>query len=238
MAENPKLITIDPNGDMLIILKDPDTAQLKWRDESGSVDNRIAQAEAEAEAEVGAEAAKETTETEAAQDEQEPSAIHYLVSSRQLRIVSPYFENMFKRNYDETVPDSRDSLYHVQAQQWNPEAFTVMLNIAHLQLSAIPKRISLKLFAGLFVVADYYRMEDTLRLFTAEWLRQLKQQPEPTDYTEESMLWMFLGAKLTDVDMFGSMASIAMMQGCHPIQFLNLPFPSGVQSERRDPPNS
>ena len=230
MDEEPKLITIDPNGDMLIILKDPDTAQLKWRDESECVDDRTAQAKAEAGAE--AEAAKATTESGTAQIEQEPTAIHYLVSSRQLRIVSPYFKNMFKRDYDETVPDSEDNLYHVQAQQWNPEAFTVMLNIAHLQLSAVPQKVSTGLFAGIFVVADYYQLEDVLRLFTAEWQRQLKAQPMPKKYGEESMLRMFLGVKLRDLNMFDRMASVAMRKACYPIQFLDLPFTTGIQGKR------
>jgi hypothetical protein len=64
-----------------------------------------------------------------------------------MRIVSPYFENMFKFSYGETVPVFEDDLYHVQAQRWNPEAFAVVLNVAHIQLQAIPKKVSLASFA-------------------------------------------------------------------------------------------
>ncbi|KAI4612463.1 hypothetical protein J4E80_007197 [Alternaria sp. BMP 0032] len=221
MGETPKLVTIDPNGDMLIKLKYRNTAQSKWKNESESVDNWIAQAEA----------AKAVIENETALPEQKPTEVHYLVSSRQLRIVSPYFEKMFKRNYDETVPNSEDGLYHVRAQQWNPDALAIMLNIAHLQFAAIPKEISVELFVALFLVADYYQMEDALRLFTKEWQGQLQEQTMPEHYGEESMLWMFLGVKLKDWMIFESMASMAMRQACCPIQFLDLPFPRGEKGE-------
>ena len=42
MGEKPKLVTIDPNGDMLIKLKYRSTAQSKWRNESESVEDWIA----------------------------------------------------------------------------------------------------------------------------------------------------------------------------------------------------
>jgi len=222
MGENPNLVTIDPNGDMLIKLKYRSTAQSKWKNESESVEDWIAQAEA----------AKAVIENETARPEQKPAEVHYLVSSRQLRIVSPYFEKMFKRNYDETVPNSEDGLYHVRAQQWNPHALAIMLNIAHLQFAAIPKELSVRLFVALFLVADYYQMEDALRLFTKEWQEQLQEQPMPTLYSEESMLWMFLGVKLKEGEIFESMASLAMREACHPIQFLDLPFPRGEKGER------
>ncbi|KAI4959979.1 hypothetical protein J4E86_001597 [Alternaria arbusti] len=221
MDKKPKLVTIDPNGDMLIKLKYRSTAQSKWRNESESVDNWIAQAEA----------AKAVIENETALPEQKPTEVHYFVSSRQLRIVSPYFEKMFKRNYDETVPNSEDGLYHVRAQQWNPHALAIMLNIAHLQSAAIPKEISVRLFVALFLVADYYQMEDALRLFTKEWQDQLQEQPMPEHYGEESMLWMFLGVKLKDWEIFHTMACLAMREACYPIQFLDLPFPRGEKGE-------
>jgi len=221
MGEIPKLVTINPNGDMLIKLKYRSTAQSKWRNESESVEDWIAQAEA----------AKAVIENETAKAEQKPTEVHYLVSSRQLRIVSPYFEKMFKRNYDEIVPNSEDGLYHVRAQQWNPDALAIMLNIAHLQFAAIPKEMSVRLFVALFLVADYYQMEDALRLFTKEWQEELQEQPMPTLYSEESMLWMFLGVKLKEWEIFESTASLAMRQACHPIQFLDLPFPRGEKGE-------
>ncbi|KAI4641163.1 hypothetical protein J4E93_008041 [Alternaria ventricosa] len=220
MGEKPKLVTIDPNGDMLIKLKYRSTLQSKWKNESESLGDWIAQAEA----------AKASIENETAQSKQiptQPTKVHYLVSSRQLRIVSPYFEKMFKRNYDETVPNTEDGLYHVRAQQWNPHALAIMLNIAHLQFVALPKKISVRLFVALFLVADYYQMEDALRLFTKEWQDQLQEQLMPTVYCEELMLWMFLGVKLKEWEVFESMASMAMREACCPIQFLDLPFPRG-----------
>ncbi|CAN9266257.1 unnamed protein product [Alternaria alternata] len=221
MTEESELITIDPNGDMLIILKDPNTALLEWREDKELFEETIAQA--------AAEATETANNSEVAPLERELPKTRYLVSSRQMRIVSPYFENMFKFNYGETVPVFEDDLYHVQAQGWNPEAFAVVLNVAHIQLQAIPKKVSLASFAWLYVIADYYQMEGVLGLFTLGWLKQLKQQPMPRAYSRELVLWMFLSMKLQDMKTFDNMALIATRNSCYPIQFLDLPFSLGAQ---------
>ena len=129
MTEESELVTIDPNGDMLIILKDPNTALLEWKEDKDLLEETIAQA--------AAEATETVNNSEVAPLERELPKTRYLVSSRQMRIVSPYFENMFKFNYGETVSVFEDDLYHVQAQGWNPEAFAVVLNVAHVQLQAL-----------------------------------------------------------------------------------------------------
>ncbi|CAN9252187.1 unnamed protein product [Alternaria alternata] len=223
MTEESELITIDPNGDMLIILKDPNTALLEWREDKELFEETIAQA--------AAEATETANNSEVAPLERELPKTRYLVSSRQMRIVSPYFENMFKFNYGETVPVFEDDLYHVQAQGWNPEAFAVVLNVAHIQLQAIPKKVSLASFAWLYVIADYYQMEGVLGLFTLGWLKQLKQQPMPRAYSRELVLWMFLSMKLQDMKTFDNMALIATRNSCYPIQFLDLPFSLGAQAK-------
>ncbi|KAB2108845.1 hypothetical protein AG0111_0g3436 [Alternaria gaisen] len=48
MTEESELVTIDPNGDMLIILKDPNTALLEWKEDKDLLEETIAQAAAEA----------------------------------------------------------------------------------------------------------------------------------------------------------------------------------------------
>ncbi|KAH8625722.1 hypothetical protein IG631_19601 [Alternaria alternata] len=221
MTEESEIATIDPNGDMLIILKDPNTALLEWKEDKDLLEKTIAQA--------AAEATEAANSSEAAPLERELPQTRCLVSPRQMRIVSPYFENMFKFNYGETVSVFEDDLYHVQAQGWNPEAFAVVLNVAHVQLQAIPRKVSLASFAWFYVIADYYQMEGVLGLFTTEWFDQLKQQPMPITYSKELVLWMFLSVKLQDMETFNHMALIATRKACYPIQFLDLPFPPGAQ---------
>lgn len=223
MTEEPELVTIDPNGDMLIILKDPDTALLEWKEDDGLLKETVVQA--------ATEATETANDSEVVPLQQELSTTRYLVSSRQLRIVSPYFENMFKGNYGETIPVSEVGLPHIQAQGWNPEAFAVMLNIARVRLQAIPKTVSLASLAWLFVIADYYQMEEVLRLFTTGWLSELKLQRMPRIYSKELVLWMFLSIKRQDTEIFSNMASITARHTCYPIQFLDLPFPPGVQGK-------
>ncbi|CAN9252145.1 unnamed protein product [Alternaria alternata] len=226
MTEESELITIDPNGDMLIILKDPNTALLEWKEDKELLKEMIAQA--------AAEATETANNSEVAPLERELPKTRYLVSSRQMRIVSPYSQNMFKFSYGETVPVFEDDLHHVQAQGWNPEAFAVVLNVAHIQLQAIPKKVSLASFAWLYVIADCYQIEGVLGLFTLGWLKQLKQQPMPRAYSKELVLWMFLSMKLQDMKTFDNMALIATRNSCYPIQFLDLPFSLGAQVYKLD----
>lgn len=85
-------------------------------------------------------AANNSTNTEADDDiteEEEPDEFHILVSSRKLRIVSPYFDNIFKRDYSETVSDT-DGKFHVAADGWTPEVLALAMNMVHLQFKEMP----------------------------------------------------------------------------------------------------
>jgi hypothetical protein len=155
--------------------------------------------------------------------------VQFLVSSRQLRIVSPYFDNMFKQEYTETVPDPEDDLYHIQAEGSSDKALAVVLSTVHVQMKNIPRTIFPALFANIFLIADYYQTEKVLALYTTRWKYELKKTPHVSSYFEKAVLLMFLGMKLKDRDLFMSMASMVAKHSWGPIQFLDLPFPSGVQ---------
>jgi hypothetical protein len=82
MAESAKVIEIDPNGDTLIILKDPNTALLEWKTrEETSKDTERQEAREQDEGRAEDAESREDVSLE----------VWFLVSSRQLRIVSPYF---------------------------------------------------------------------------------------------------------------------------------------------------
>jgi len=158
----------------------------------------------------------------------EASEVRFLVSSRQLRIVSPYFDNMFKRDYSETVPCLKDGLYHVQAQRWSTEAFGVILSISHQQVKAIPKKVMPALLAHILMVADYYQMGDVLAMYEEKWWLYItepsKLSPIPRTYGEKWVYWMFLVSRRKDWKLFKDAATIFIKSSRTPIQCLGLPF--------------
>jgi hypothetical protein len=105
----------------------------------------------------------------------------------------------------------------------------VVLSTVHVQMRNIPRTISPALFANIFLVANYYQTEKVLALYTRIWKYELKKTPHVSSYFEKAVLLLFLGMKLKDRDLFMSMASMVAKQSWGPIQFLDLPFPSGVQ---------
>jgi hypothetical protein len=100
-------------------------------------------------------------------------------------------------------------------------------------INGIPETVDSALLANIFVVADYYQTENVLELYTRRWKPELEQTPKVSSYFEEAVLLMFLGLKFKDRDLFMSMASMIVKQTWGPIQFLDLPFPSGVQGRSR-----
>jgi hypothetical protein len=124
MDASAKLYEIDPNDDTLIVLNNPNTALLEWKTREYSSEG--------AELQEAPEQDNESTEVEE-RAENASHEVRFLVSSRQLRIVSPYLDNMFKQEYTETIPYPEDGLYHVQAEGWSDEALAVVLSTVHVQ---------------------------------------------------------------------------------------------------------
>jgi hypothetical protein len=229
MAESAKLVAIDPNGDTLIILKNPKADLPKLKEEREHKDEDMADS-------LSGDAAEEFASDGAAGGSdiimQEAPAVSFLVSSRQLRIVSPYFDNMLKRSYGESVPNPDDGLYHIMAEGWCSEAMEVVLNIAHVQVKRILDCISLKLFVKILVIADYYQMQDTIALYTKLWMLQLKGVSKPAVYCEEAVYWLFIAFQLKENVLFSDLATKIIKTASNGIETLDLPFAPVVQGKQ------
>lgn len=67
------------------------------------------------------------------QDDHSPMKVRFLVSSRQLRSASRYFDNMLRRDFSEATPSSTDGRHHVSADDFHEYAFGVVMLIVHSQ---------------------------------------------------------------------------------------------------------
>jgi hypothetical protein len=198
---------VDPNGDTLLIIKDPKWELLAWKTSS----------------------ATQNDSTDTAGEASKPDEVHILVSSRQLRIVSAYFDNMFKGNYKETQPGSFKGKSYISADGWNPDALKLAMNIAHVQVNAIPDKIALTTLVELIVVTDYYDMERAVAVYTKPWVDQhLKEAFKVNSYGVESTLLLFLASKFNNADVVTQKARLAVQESAGPIQDLGLPFPKHI----------
>jgi hypothetical protein len=209
MAGSPTIerAIVDPNGDAWLIIKDPKWQLPAWKTNSATPND--------------------TTDT--ATEATRPDEVHILVSSRQLRIVSAYFDNMFKGSYKETQLGSFDGKYHISADGWNPDALKLAMNIAHVQVNAIPDKIALTTLVELVVVTDYYDMERAVAVYTKPWVDQhLKEAFKVNWYGVESTLLLFLASKFNNTDVVTPKARLAVQESAGPIQDLGLPFPGDI----------
>jgi hypothetical protein len=163
---------------------------------------------------------------------QEAPAVRFLVSSRQIRIVSPYFDNMLKGRYGESVPNPDDGLYHIMAEGWCSEAMEVVLNIAHVQVKRIPDCIPLQLFVKILVIVDYYQMQDTIASHAKLWMLQLEGVSKPVVYCEDAVCWLFLAFQLKETALYSDMATKIIETASNDIETLDLPFAPHIQSKQ------
>ncbi|KAF2789110.1 hypothetical protein K505DRAFT_328457 [Melanomma pulvis-pyrius CBS 109.77] len=243
------LHNIDPEGDTLLILKDPLKELMTWEEEPapeawkillrGHID--IAQTNSATQSSSNTRNYANGTNTESLLpisdpheeeadspiDEVEPE-IHYRVSSGQLKLTSEYFRNMFKGNYRETSPDTDDGLLHIEAFNWDPDALLTILNIIHARANLIPRAVGLEMLAKLAQIVDYYKMGDAVSRDSERWIHTLKSTTLPMYYCQESVMWICISWVFADAEMFEMMTAVALNHSRGPIQTLDLPIPPQI----------
>jgi len=234
MAEHTKLVTIDPNGDTLIILENPKTwllnptlgQQLEVKDNTDSdIDTNSDESTAHS-------ATEDASHESAAHESESRPTVKFLVSSRQLRIVSSYFDSIFKGGYNETVPSPDDGLYHIKAEGWDAEAMEVTMNTVHVQVKRIPESVSLELFVKILILVDYYHMQDAIDSHAKLWMAQTVLSDRPTHYSAKSVYWLFLAIRMEDRTLSRNMARTIVTTASRPITFQGLPFPPELEGKK------
>jgi hypothetical protein len=105
------------------------------------------------------------------------------------------------------------------------------MNVAHVQVKAIPDNVDLTTLVELIVVANYYIMEPALVLYTQRWADRFLKGYGVQSYGVNSILLVFLATKFDNLEMFEHTALLAMEQSSGPLQGLGLSFPRNVLGE-------
>jgi hypothetical protein len=156
--------------------------------------------------------------------------IHYHVSSRHLRLASPRFDTMLtKDKWAEGVPNKNDGRYHISAEDWDVEAFLLLLNVLHHRNRQVPRSLSLEMLAKIAVLIDYYECAEAVELCTERWTEHIRNaSPVPSVFCRDLMLWMCIAWVLRMPDEFTQTTAIAFKQIDRGLSTLGLPITSCV----------
>ncbi|KAJ4366455.1 hypothetical protein N0V83_008091 [Neocucurbitaria cava] len=164
-------------------------------------------------------------------DDTEPT-VEYQVSSKHLIMASGKFRSELTGPWAESTK-GEDGLHHLTAEDWEPEVFTILLNILHLQNRQVPRSISLEKLAKLAVLVDYYRCWEAVEMWTDIWIAEVKvQAPVPVSYGRNLILWMLVAWVFELDEEFEKTTAVALRQCQTPlINNMELPIPEAVIGE-------
>ncbi|CAN9267634.1 unnamed protein product [Alternaria alternata] len=171
-----------------------------------------------------------TTHKEPVEPEEE--SIHYHVSSRHLMLASPVFKRALNRDgFTESVRNEIDGFFHVQASDWDPEAFLIVLQILHGRNKQVPRKVSLDMLAKIAILEDYYTFGESLDVFTEMWVQELMKVSVPKVYCRDLVLWIWVAWLFDKDQQFKQATTVAIKQSTEALRTLHLPIPAILSDE-------
>jgi hypothetical protein len=155
--------------------------------------------------------------------------IHYHVSSRHLMLASPIFKRALdKDGFEESVRNEKDGLFHIDASDWDAEAFLIVMRIIHGRNRQVPKEIALEMLAEIAVLEDYYLFGESLEVFKDLWLQKIKEIDVPNTYCRDLVLWIWVTWVFDVEEHFKKATMLAMTHSTCDIPTFGLPIPTKV----------
>ncbi|KAH8655651.1 hypothetical protein BX600DRAFT_385393 [Xylariales sp. PMI_506] len=109
------------------------------------------------------------------------------LSSRHLRLASPYFERMLGGNLQESTPQSNDK-HLISAEDWDADAILIIMNVIHGRTRSVPRAVDLETLAKIAVLVAYYKCHESMGIIVPLWVAELKLKL-PQEYGRDLVLW-------------------------------------------------
>ncbi|KAK1240579.1 hypothetical protein MKX07_004607 [Trichoderma sp. CBMAI-0711] len=204
-AMEPKFHDLDPNGDTLLILRNPNAPFLVHAPPASPP-----QKHPKLESTCG-----------------EPE-VRMRLSSKHLMLASAYFQksmNAFKN----TVVEGEYS-YTINAQDYDENALLILMNIIHGKTGKLPLSVNHEILAKISLLVDYYQCHGAVRFFNATWLNNMDEVSEEgkDPLYKFCISWVF-----SDAEAFLHSTAAFIKTSREPLGNLGLPIPQQVIGESK-----
>ncbi|TFA99914.1 hypothetical protein CCMA1212_008080 [Trichoderma ghanense] len=216
----PKVHEIDPNGDTLLTLRNPNAPF-------------AAPPSPPAEQQEQQEQPKSDAADEPQTLAEDKPEVRMRLSSRHLTLASAYFEKMMSNDWKETTAEG-DYSYVVDAEGWDEEALLTLMNIIHGKTADLSMTINLEMLAKIAVLADYYQCHVAVKFFSSLWLQGIDRKAMSG---RDLLLLLSVSCVFPDPDTFKESTMSLITKSTGVLDSLGLPIPQTVidaVNERRE----
>ncbi|PYI06091.1 hypothetical protein BO78DRAFT_344233 [Aspergillus sclerotiicarbonarius CBS 121057] len=223
-------IVIDPDGEVIIVLKKPDAPFAVW------------DGDPEAEPSTSEDGKKEPDK----EDEQSKSSradppapngappgdsknsdgekvVRVQVSAKHLMLPSPGLRRLITGGKEGRCPRKIKSK-EIVTDRWNAKAFLLLLNILHCRHSEVPRKLSLDMLARLAEIVDHYDCTEALGCYPEIWMSSL-EPGRPMEYCRGLILWIWVSWAFRSHQLLAEAVLIAIRESNGPVTDLGLPIP-------------
>lgn len=216
---------VDPNGDTLLILKNPNAPFAagdenvwpnvlpKYRTEKMRKNERELMQLADEQP-----------------DDENTREVYFQLSSKHLALASEYFRGLMANNWKE-ASSSRDFACSVTAQDWDEAALLMVMNIIHCKTREIPPKVNPEMAAKMAVIVDYYQCSGAVGFYADIWTKNFEKDTLADTYGRKLLLKLFISCVFSNASEFRKLTAIIIRESRGPIHSLGLPFPQDIVGE-------
>lgn len=134
----------------------------------------------------------------------------YYVSSHHLMLASHVFcAALVPQRWNEGHKKA-DGRYYITADDWDEQAFFLLMNMLHARTNQVPEPVSLEMLTKIGVLIDYYDCGNAVEFFTTAWLRNLRKNGLRYEYSRKLILWLWISYIFRKEDVFQRATRIAI----------------------------
>lgn len=215
---------IDPDGDVILTLHNPNQAFAVWHP-SGDASTSDGSSISDGSSSTG-NPSIESTFIEVTDDR---DAVRFQLSSKHLTLASNYFKNTLTGPWKESI--KKGGQRDLNDYDWSEKALLIVLNIIHGRNRDVPNRVSRHLMTEIAAITDYYQCHEAIELWYKDvWWDNNRNPWDPQNYGSDLIKRLFVAWVFYEKTVFRKLTRRIAIESQGPIQTRNLVFPIDVIS--------
>ena len=115
----------------------------------------------------------------------------------------------------------------ITVEDWDPEAFMILLNIIHGHMRKVPRSLDFEMLTKMAILVDYYECLEIMEFHAERWIDQLPAKRPFTNH-DDPIRWLCISWVFRNGKLFKEITGDIQRSFSDRIPTLELPIPNSV----------